>query len=327
MKIGIPRGLLFFKYYPEWKTFLEALGHKVIISPETNKKILNLGLEVAENELCVCVKGYFGHVRILEKEKVEAIFIPRMVSTDKKGFTCPKLMGLPDMVRSFTKIELLSPIFNQREGPKQVSKELIILGEKLGNTKKEVKKAWESAILEQKNYNQRLLSGEWPITLKNQKGKREESDLTIGLAGHPYLLYDPYITLNLLQKLTNRGIKVLAPESVPENERKGEVPIPESSHYKKPFFWNLEEEILGTVNFWLREKAVDGIIYVLAFACGLDSIVKEFIEHYAKKSKLHLTSLVLDEHSGEAGLETRLEAFLDCVSRKKGGTFLCQIRR
>ncbi|MHB1413345.1 MAG: 2-hydroxyacyl-CoA dehydratase, partial [Thermoleophilia bacterium] len=77
------------------------------------------------------------------------------------------------------------------------------------------------------------------------------------------------------------------------------------------------KEIMGAINHWTEQKKVDGVIYVLAFACGPDSLVQVLIEHRARQHKVPLMSLTIDEHSGEAGLVTRIEAFVDMLMRKK----------
>ncbi|HEX2947954.1 MAG TPA: hypothetical protein VHV83_00020, partial [Armatimonadota bacterium] len=58
-------------------------------------------------------------------------------------------------------------------------------------------------------------------------------------------------------------------------------------------------------------KLVDKIILVGAFECGPESIVESYIEKEAQSQGIPLMVLSMDEHSGEAGLVTRLEAFMD----------------
>lgn len=97
--VGIPRGLLFYEYYPWYRTLLEGLGAEVVVSPDTSKYILDQGVEAAVDEACLPVKIFFGHVSHL-KDKVDHLFIPRMVSVCPYEYTCPKLLGLPDMVKA-----------------------------------------------------------------------------------------------------------------------------------------------------------------------------------------------------------------------------------
>ena len=82
MKVGIPRTLSYYTYYPMWKTFLEKLGVEVIISDPTSKQILDDGMREAVAD-AVPIKLYHGHVINLIN-KVDYIFGPRMVSEGEK---------------------------------------------------------------------------------------------------------------------------------------------------------------------------------------------------------------------------------------------------
>lgn len=101
MRIGIPRALIFYRYYPFLKTFLEGCGHEVVASPPTDLRLLEMGVESCVDDVCVAVKVFFGHTRFLG-ERVEALLVPRVVSVEKgphDTFTCPKLIAAPDMIR------------------------------------------------------------------------------------------------------------------------------------------------------------------------------------------------------------------------------------
>ncbi len=101
MRIGVPRALMFYRYYPFLRVFLEGCGHQVVASPPTDLRILEMGVESCVDDVCVAVKVFFGHVRFLEG-RAEALLVPRVVSVERAHhdtFTCPKLIAAPDMVR------------------------------------------------------------------------------------------------------------------------------------------------------------------------------------------------------------------------------------
>ena len=77
IKIGIPRSLYFYYYGNFWKLFLEKLGFEIVLSPKTNKEIMNLGLKYSYDEMCLSLKNYIGHVAYL-KGKCDYILIPRI---------------------------------------------------------------------------------------------------------------------------------------------------------------------------------------------------------------------------------------------------------
>ena len=92
-KIGYPRGLLYYEYYPFWGSFFNNLDVEVISSIKTNKEILDSGIENCVDEACLPVKIFHGHVSSL-RDKVDYIFIPKYVSLYKREYNCPKHLGI-----------------------------------------------------------------------------------------------------------------------------------------------------------------------------------------------------------------------------------------
>ena len=134
-------------------------------------------------------------------------------------------------------------------------------------------------------------------------------DLRIGIAGHPYNVSDPYVNLNLIKKLRDWGADVATEEMIPHATLEREA-----NRLPKRLFWSYEREVVGAAFHWMQTKSVDGIIYILSFACGQDSLIQVLLEIEAKKQHgIPLMSLVIDEHSGEAGMITRVEAFIDML--------------
>jgi predicted nucleotide-binding protein (sugar kinase/HSP70/actin superfamily) len=324
MRIGIPRSLLYYKYLPFWKTFLVELGLEVETSPLTNKKILSRGVEVAENELCVPVKAFYGHCMALRDRGVDALFVPRVVSVEERAYTCPKFLGLPDMIGAVAGNlglpPLLTPRLNQREKPREFKHQLIDFArERFGLGRLAAVSALDRASLAQKRYQQELVRGRKPLDLlpvsrfnsPRWRLPRKERK-RIGLLGHPYNIYDGYLTQNLVARLEEMGAELVLPEMTDH-----QVLMQAATDVPKELYWTYEKEIMGAINHWTENDMVDGVVYVLAFACGPDSLIQVLIEHRARIHEVPLMSLTIDEHSGEAGLITRIEAFIDMLMRKK----------
>lgn len=310
MRIGIPQALFFYKYLPFWQTLLREMGFEVLVSPPTNKHVLKMGVEVAENELCLPVKVFYGHCLDL-KDKVDALLIPRIVSIEKDAFTCPKFLGIPDMIRALDGIPtVFSPTINRKKGRFNTYLSVLELAKKLGVNKRKATLAFTKAKVVQRRYERSLLAGSLPIYWGKQLRLSQEG-IPIGVVSHAYNVYDYYINLNLLERLSKMGAKVVIPEMVSHQEIEKEV-----GELPKGLFWTYEKEVFGTVKRWLRTHEVTGIIYILSFCCGPDSMIQVLIEEEARKSEIPLMSIVIDEHSGEAGLVTRIEAFMDMIERK-----------
>ncbi len=319
-KIGIPYALYFYEYYPLWKEFLTRLGAEVILSQPTNKKILDLGIRSALSEVCLPVKIFYGHVLSLS-EQVDYILIPRMVCIERGAFFCPKMIGLPDMVRSSLQDlpTQLSPIIDVRQSYGTWKNSLMEVGKLITENSSEISRAFsDSWKIFQQNYLANIVEPNLLFKSSVQKNisdiPRRDIEIPVNIAvlGHDYLTNDSYVNMNLINKLKKMNVNVLTPEIVHPNIIKKQL-----KKLYKPIFWSLSRKVVGAA-FYYFEKKVDGIIHLTSFECGEDSMVGELIHHQSQKyPEVSFTEFVFDEHSGEAGINTRIEAFLDMIRRKK----------
>ncbi len=79
------------------------------------------------------------------------------------------------------------------------------------------------------------------------------------------------------------------------------------------FHWEFGKEIMERIKKVL-EYDIAGVIEISSFGCGCDAVIKEFVEKTFKQNKIPFLYLMIDEQAGEAGIQTRLEAFLDTLS-------------
>ena len=80
----------------------------------------------------------------------------------------------------------------------------------------------------------------------------------------------------------------------------------------------------GTAGHYFKDNNIDGIITLNAFGCGPDSLMIERMMRKAKELAKPMLSLTIDEHTGEAGFITRIEAFCDMLYRNKRAKILKQ---
>ena len=129
------------------------------------------------------------------------------------------------------------------------------------------------------------------------------------LAGHSYVLSDPYLGKPIRDYLEAAGAVILRTDALdPITSRKA------SARFSPTCRWLVSEEVVGGVMLW-KEK-VDGIILVSAFPCGPDSMTNELLIRRIKG--VPVLPLILDIQSGMAGIETRIESFLDIIRFQKG---------
>lgn len=333
VKVGIPRALAYYTFYPLWRTFLEKLGAEVIISKQTNRKVLEDGIKETVNDACIPIKVYHGHAFDLVG-KVDYIFMPRMISADGKATFCPKFLGLPDMVRytGVTLPDIIDVRYNRSGFPGGLLRFFKHVARAIG-VRNPVRIAYAAinALVVQKKYEKLLLQGMKPPQAidfifgdnrsdgnKNNPAKTDPAPakpgkVSVALLGYPYAIYDPYISAGVYGKLVNLDVNVITYEQIPLREmRRFSKEMPQN------FFWYYSNQVCWAGMYLLEnKKLIDGIIHVTAFGCGPDAMVDKTLELEAKQAAVPFLSLTIDEHTGEGGVQTRLEAFVDMLSAKK----------
>jgi len=162
------------------------------------------------------------------------------------------------------------------------------------------------------NHALRLVERDRPFTLPKRTHK---GDIKFLLLGHAYNIFDTFINLDFQKKLQDQGVEVLTIENLPESLFKEPVII--NKRFRN--YWRHEEEIMQSIRYFLTKgrNEIDGVIFLISFACGPDSLISELIMRDMKVVGLPFLEIIMDEHSGEAGLLTRVESFVEMVRRKK----------
>lgn len=314
IKIGIPRGLWFYDYYPLWKTFYEELGAQVILSKATNKQILDQGVKNTVDEACLPVKIFNGHVMDL-KDRVDYIFLPKMMSVYEREYICPKFSGLPEMVAHSIKDlpPLIDVEINFNKSRKNLDETIYQFGYYVTKDHGRIKRAYVKALESYAKYKDTIRRGYLPMDGELKDYKVSEARKKIAVVGHTYNLYDSYSSMNLLKKLNENHMEIIVPEMLDFsviNKYAGEL--------DKKMFWSFGRKLLGTAMYLADNKGVDGVIYLSSFGCGIDSIIQDLFERKSRREgKIPFLLLTIDEHTGEAGINTRIEAFLDMIEWRK----------
>jgi predicted nucleotide-binding protein (sugar kinase/HSP70/actin superfamily) len=313
-KVGIPRALFYYQYYPLWKTFFEELGAEIVLSDYTTKSIMDEGSKTCVDEACLPIKVFHGHVMNI-KDKVDYLFIPRFTSVSKNEYVCPKFGGLPDMIRHT--IKGLPPIIdkevNLRKSGKNAIKAVYEVGGFFTKNQNKIKRAYRKALESYREFREKIKEGVLPCDILDKKlrtvKKYDGRKLKIAVVGHGYNLYDGYANMNLLDKLIDKGAAIITVDMVDGETIKKHVQV-----LPKRLFWNFGRRAVGSSLHFLEREDIDGIIYLMAFGCGVDSFISDLVERRIRRNRdIPFIILTLDEHSGEAGMDTRLEAFVDMI--------------
>ena len=324
--IGIPRALLYYQYYPMWKTFFEHLGVEVVTSEPTSRTTLAKGTARVVADTCLPAKVFVGHVLSLV-DKCDCIFIPVVRSLKSKTYNCAKFLGLPDMTRAVVPESppILEIEIDVNRAKRHLYQAVYGLGRHFSWNPLRVREAAVAAMETFISYRE-LMSGSRltplqaidDITGAPRREPYEPSiapatpSATIAVIGHAYLLYDEHVNYELIHRLEQYGARVLTPEMLAEHEHEAAV-----ARLVGRAYWTYEGDVVGAGGHYLQNE-VDGVIGVMAFGCGPDSLMMEILRREAgNQQTTAFMCITLEEHTSETGVITRLEAFLDMIHRRK----------
>jgi len=329
MRVGVPRSLSFYYLFPFIRSFLNELGVLWLESPRTSEHDLTYLDLCPTDEPCVSVKVAFAHAKNLLDRGADILLVPTVVSLSNTAYCCPKMIGLPSMLKAGLGLDdsrLLSPTIDFKDNPDKWRLSWIEAAHRLGVDDPELANRALDKGLEAWRKTERYLAssktpvieviegsvnpcgldlGEFARAKEHPDGHRDH--WTTGVMGHAYILHDVF-GKKVMKVLSGYG-SVITPEEVPvedANEALKEIPDGDKA-------WTIEARILGAALHLLKQRKVERMVFVTAFSCGPASIIENYIVKEAENQGIPLLNLAVDEHFGDAGLITRLEAFMDSV--------------
>ncbi|MBN2060144.1 MAG: CoA activase [Deltaproteobacteria bacterium] len=303
--IGIQNSLYTHQTGVFWAHFFDKLGYRLVLTPATDNRISESGIETMTAETCYPVKVSHGHVKML-RGKTRFMFLPVMVDMpspgkNEAGFYCPLVQGNYYMVRMALDLErdnILSPVVHLRHDPQTLAMELDEqVSQRLGRNRSEIKEAIDFAVERQDNF----------LNEMHRKGREilaghDPEEPVVIVTGRPYNLYDERLNLRLGQNLSKISVTAVPMDFL-------DVDSVDLSDFPD-MYWGLGARILRTAKIIAGQPNFFGL-HLTNFSCGADS----FLEHFYRYIMAHKPYLILelDEHSAVAGVMTRLEAFKNVI--------------
>jgi len=322
ISIGIPRELvLYYQEFPFWRTFFTELGFQVVLSKHTDRKLVSKSLEMLSSETCFPIEVVHGHIADLLEKKVDHVFIPFIVNNraaknnPTSNCNCPWIQSYPFMVKAALakhpdKEKLLIPTFHPKFFERVFIKEMsAFMKQQFGTEGKAVKKALLLAREKQNAFEDYLTF----------RGKQVLDNLPAGkeamiILGRPYNAGDPELNLRLVEKLINLDVLPIPLDFLPLNDEYIFDDFPN-------MYWPNGRKILTGARMIAKDDRFYGV-YISNFRCGPDSFIQHLVSEELKgKPTLQIE---IDEHSADAGLITRLEAFLDSIRKKEKQSYSYQ---
>lgn len=319
MKVGIPRGLLFNDFSPLFIPFFKYLGIETVVSDETNRKIINRGLEIVPEEYCFPTKVAYGHVDNLLKKGVDFIFIPHIANTGepigsyKYSVTCPWTQSAPDLMKSAPKLieeglnseMLISPSLFFDWGLNHIEDQMKKAVAKMGYSTKNVRVALQEGLINKKRFDKKIEEKTKEVFDFIKKYKKNEPAFLV--MARPYTAYDANVNNDIINKILDAGYLAVPLELAPI----GSIDI---STQMPKMYWIQGQKKLTAIELLNKNKNLFGID-ITYFACGPDTQINQQMRCRTKKPFL---TVEMDEHTGDAGIDTRLQAFFNTVKSYLG---------
>jgi predicted CoA-substrate-specific enzyme activase len=309
--IGIPRALMvFYQQFPFWRTFFEELGFTVVISKESDKSLVPKSIETITTETCLPVELMHGHVMDLIDRGVDYIFLPFIVNGKEKegnktfNCNCPWIQTYPFMIKAALRgkvdeSKLLIPTLHFRFFERALIGEMTdFFSTKFGIDKTEIRDAVYKADQVQIAFEKRLV-----IFGKEVLNTIPDNCRPVVLLGRPYNSTDQHLNLGLIEKLIAQNVMPIPLDMLDL------TPYNIFANYRN-MYWPNGQKIIAAAQFVAKYDNIHAV-YISNFRCGPDSFIWHYVTEELKgKPFLHLE---IDEHSADAGMVTRIEAFLESL--------------
>ena len=305
--VGIPRVLNMYENYPFWYTFFTKLGYRVVLSPQSSRKIYELGIESIPSESeCYPAKLAHGHVTWLIKQGVKFIFYPcvpyehKEIEKTNNHYNCPIVTSYAENIKNNVEelktenIDFRNP-FLSFENVEILEKRL---SEEFNNipssqVKAAVKDAWNELMQSKEDIHKK---GEEVIKYLDETGKRG-----IVLAGRPYHV-DPEINHGIPELINSYGIAVLTEDSV---SHLGKVDRPLIVMDQ----WMYHSRLYAAASYVKTKDNLD-LIQLNSFGCGLDAVTTNAVNDILTKAGKIYTVLKIDEVNNLGAARIRVRSLI-----------------
>ncbi len=312
--VGIPRVLNMYENYPFWHTFFTDLGYRVVLSPQSTRKIYELGIESIPSESeCYPAKIAHGHVEWLVSQGIKYIFYPCIpyerteVEDAGNHYNCPIVTSYAENIKNNVEslrtehVRFENPFIaftNESIAEKQLVKAFPDLPE--AEVRKAAKHGWEEmAAARQAMYDK----GQETLKYLEETGRHG-----IVLAGRPYHI-DPEINHGIPDLINSYGMAVLTEDSI-SNLNPVERPLIVLDQ------WMYHSRLYGAANFVKTRDDLD-MIQLNSFGCGLDAVTTDMVNDILSGSGKIYTCLKIDEVNNLGAARIRVRSLIAAIHTRE----------
>jgi len=298
--VGVPEALSVHSLWPLYSNFFHAIGVKASLVPQVDEK----GVARCESSFCYPVEIAHGQMGTALDGEFDYWFLPHFKAMpsyqeDIHACLCPLTQALPYYLKRAFHLDekrMLAPVLDLRGGFDDGAAAMAQVAVRLGFTEAEGRSAWSLAVERQKAcYREQRRIGA-TVLAESVKHSRP----VVVLFGRPYNALTAQANMGIPRKFTTRGCTVLPFDFIPIKDEKID---------RNMYWYYGQADLKGAVV--VKDMPNVFACYITNFSCAPDS----FILHYNRwiyNTKPFLV-LELDSHTADAGIDTRVEAFLDIV--------------
>lgn len=306
-RVGIPRGLLFSEYFPFFNAFFTELGFQVITS-DSNQRVAQSGVNVVAAETCYPIKVAHGHFADVLEKGVDYLLAPAILQTEQpnpnwsQSQSCPYLQCGPEMILealnlSEGTVKCLTPRLFLRRGEGHVRRVMRGIARELGRDASQADRAL--AVAREALERFRLARAARGKEVYDSLGKDQ---IAFVVVGRPYALYDPIVNMNIGRKIRDLGILPIPMDFLPLDE------VDPSASWPNLYSRQIQKKMAAAR--LVRSDPRLRTVVLTYFACGPDSFANPF---FRDELAGPCYVMQIDEHTADAGIITRLEAFTNTV--------------
>ena len=315
--IGIPRVLNIYENYPFWATFFKKLGFRAELSPFSDRKIYELGMESIPSESeCYPAKLAHGHVEWLIAHGIKRIFHPCVYYEKKEtpdaqnNYNCPIVASYPENLKNNVEsvadggVEYVRP-FLAFTSEEITSNRLVRFCRETWNIPENEARAAVHAAWHEQERAKADIRAEGARLLREME---KAGGHGIVLAGRPYHI-DPEINHGIPELVASYGFTVFTEDSLPIDFKPGR-PLRVVDQ------WVYHSRLYSAAEFVGRRDDMD-MIQLNSFGCGIDAVTTDQVNEILEKCNKLYTVLKIDEVNNLGAVRIRIRSLIAAIAMRK----------
>lgn len=310
---GLPRVLNMYENYPFWAVFFKALKFRALLSPQSSRKLYELGIDSIPSESeCYPAKLAHGHVAWLIDKKADFIFYPGIpyerneFPDSNNHYNCPIVTSYAENIKNNVdaitsgQMRFLCPFLNFGNYDALLKQLIKTFSEEFSIPETEIKDAvkagWRELSVARSDIQKK---GEEVLAYLKETGRRG-----IVLAGRPYHT-DPEIHHGIPELIASYGLAVLTEDSISHLSRPDRPLIVMDQ-------WMYHSRLYAAAEYVKTQDYLD-LIQLNSFGCGLDAITTDCVSDILTNSGKIYTCLKIDEVNNLGAARIRIRSLLAAI--------------